>query len=360
MPGIAEWARDVLISRGALVETEHESALRAMLPAELAAALGSSDWLSLRFGAGPGCDDETEWLDRLGRLLPADARVTGARLRRPAMLPPLDAAAALDRGLALQNGIYRLPADCQETARYYFFDFHYTIESDETSLGVWTACLNASAHSLVEQPDSLLHAVRDDLEQDPAFQAPREELARLFSLALRRAQTEIRALALAMEQNANRRLARDAERIQGYYGDLLRQIERRIARHGNDRAAVGKERGRAAATELDRAAKLEDLARKYALKIRVEPGDVLVASLPVREISARIIRKKAERAAKFHWNPRLDALESPWCEACFGRAWPLLLCDDRVHFLCKSCLAPCGSCGRTFCRACQSKCRCGK
>lgn len=358
MEGIVAWAKDLLISRGALVE-EDAGALRAMLSPELAGALGSSDWLSLRFGAGAGADDEGEWLERLGRLLPQDARVTGARRRRPSPVPRIDSAAVLDRELVIQNGIYRLPEDSQETATYYFFDFQYTIESDETSLGVWTACLNASARSRVHQPESLLNAVRDDLEEDPAFAIQREELARLFPMALRSAQPEIRSLALAMEHNANRRLARDSERIDAYYRDLLLQIEKRIARHSGDAQAVEKERSRAAATHLDRAAKLEDLARKYSLKIRIEPGDVLAVSLPVRAISARIIRKKTERVAKFHWNPALGRLESPWCESCFGRAHPLFLCDDRVHFLCKSCLAACSNCGKQFCRACQPKCRCG-
>jgi hypothetical protein len=62
---------------------------------------------------------------------------------------------------------------------------------------------------------------------------------------------------------------------------------------------------------VDRAAKLEDLARKYSLRICVEPGDVLVVPLPVLEISARLIRRKAERMANLDWNPALGALESP-------------------------------------------------
>jgi len=82
MPGIADWARDLLVSRGALVETE-EGAVRAMLTPELAGALHASDWLSLRFGAGAGADDESEWLERFGRLLPREERVIGARPRRP-------------------------------------------------------------------------------------------------------------------------------------------------------------------------------------------------------------------------------------------------------------------------------------
>src|ERR1700687_2192639 len=163
---IVDWARDLLVSRGALVEAEDAGALRAMLPAELGAALESGEWLSLRFGTGAGSDDENEWLDRLSRLLPKDARVGGARLRRPVLVPPVDAARALDRGLALQNGIYRVLEEYQQTARYYFFGFHYTIESDETSLGVVTVCLNASARSLAPRPEFLAAAVKDDLEED--------------------------------------------------------------------------------------------------------------------------------------------------------------------------------------------------
>jgi hypothetical protein len=164
---------------------------------------------------------------------------------------------------------------------------------------------------------------------------------------------------MCCKHNANRRLTRETERIDAYYRDLLRQIKKRVARHAGDAQAEEKERSRAEATELDHQAKREDLVRKYSLKIRVEPGDVMILSLPVQEILVRLIRKKAERVAKLHWNPTLGMLEYPWCEGCLGRAHPLLLCDDRVHGVCKSCLAPCGSCGKVFCRACQARCRCG-
>ena len=120
-----------------------------------------------------------------------------------------------------------------------------------------------------------------------------------------------------------------------------------------------KAHSRAEAIERDRATKLEDLARKYALKIRVDVGDVLCVQLPVIEISARVIRKKEERTANFHWNAILGKLDAPWCEGCFGSAHPLFLCDTRVHFLCRQCAGPCERCGRHLCRACQPKCRCG-
>jgi hypothetical protein len=356
---IVDWARDLLVSRGALVESEDDGALRALLPAELGASLESGEWLSLRFGAGAGSSDDVEWLERLSRLLPQDARVVNARLRRSVLAPPVDANDALDRGLALQNGIYRVLEDYQQTARYYFFGFHYTVESDESSLGVVTVCLNASARALVPQQEFLAESIRDDLEEDPQPAIPRDELEQLFPIALRAAQPEIRRLAAGIEQTANRRLARDTERIGSYYRDLLRQIEKRIARRSADPDATMRERSRVAVTQLDRAAKLDDLVRKYSLRIRVQPSDVLAVPLPVREISARLIRKKAERVAKLHWNPKLGRLESPWCEGCSALAHPLFLCDDRVHFLCKFCAAPCPSCGKQLCRACQPRCKCG-
>ena len=359
MIGIIEWARDLLVSRGALVEAEEAGALSALLPAELAEELESREWLSLRFGPGAGSDDENEWLDRLSRLLPPDARVVSARTRRPDLAPQIDAIDALDRGLALQNGIYRVLEDYHQTARYYFFGFNYTIESDETSFGVVTVCLNASARTLVLQPEFALKAVKDDLEEDPQLTIPRDELGQLFPIALRGVQPEIRRLAAGIEQSVNRRLARDSERIDSYYKDLLSQIGKRISRRAADVEAVEKERSRANATQLDRSAKLEDLLRKYSLKTRIQPGDVLVVPLPVREISTRLIRKKAERVTKLHWNPTLGTIESPWCEGCSTPAHPLFLCDDRVHFLCKSCAALCQCCGKHFCRACRPRCKCG-
>jgi len=359
MEGLIDWARDVLVTRGALVEMEEDSSLRAMLPAEVASVLETSEWLSLRLGAGPGRDDEGDWLERIGRLLPSDARVAAARLRVPRPSAAVDAAAVLERHLVIQNGVHRLLDHGPATARYCFFTFGYTIESDETNVGMWTVCLNATARAVVSQAEAMLRALHGGLEEEPESSAPREEIGRLFSVALRAAQPEIRRAAATAEQNAVRRMARDAERLQRYYRDLMTQIEKRITRRAADPAAAEKERSRAAATELDRMAKLEDLARKYRLKIRVEPGDVLLVSLPVVEIAARVIRKKAERTATLHWNSVLRILESPWCEGCCAPAAPLFLCNEQVHFLCRTCQEPCAACGRHRCRACQGKCKCG-
>jgi hypothetical protein len=351
---LSDWARDLLLSRGALVESEGNGELRALLPPEVSAKLASGDWLSLNFGARAGADDPGEWLERLAALLPPGPAAAGARLRQ--RMPPgrIDAGAVLNREMVIQNGVCRLVEDYAETAPYCLFSFQYTIESDERTAGYASVCLNAVSRGLAEQPERLLRAVRDELEEDPAASQPPEQLRRLYAQAVVLAQSEVRERIAAVEQSANRRLARDSERMESYYSGLLAQLEKRAAR----RDAAEKERGRIEATQLDRAAKQEDLIRKYSLRVQVELTDVLAAQLPVRAIAARIVRKKEERAMTLHWNAVLQALDTPLCEHCGGRARPVYLCE-KVHLLCGACWSACPACGRVFCRKCQARCKCG-
>jgi hypothetical protein len=353
---MAEWARDVLLSRGALADTEDGEAVRACLPAEVARKLGAPEWLSLRFGAGPGADEAGDWVERLGGLLPEGPVVACTRPRNRVTAPRLDAEAALAHGLAIQNGIYRGLEDYAAQADYGVFTFEYAVESDDRNLGVVTVCLNATARSEVPQPEHFVQAVRDDLEEEGRA-AP--ELGWLAAAAERMARREVVRQVAGLEENANRRLARDVARVESYYAALAEQIRKRMAKRAGDPAAVEKERGRALATEADRATKIEDLVRKYSLRVRVKLAGCLVVSAPVREIPLLLIRKKEQRRRVMHWNPALRLLEPLLCEACGGRAHPLYLCD-RVHCLCKDCWAPCPHCGKPFCRACQARCQCGK
>jgi hypothetical protein len=351
---LSEWARDLLLSRGALVESEDNGALRALLPPEVSSRLAVGDWLSLDFGARVGADDPAEWQDRLSTLLPPSPAVAGARLRQRMLAGSIDADAVLNRELAVQNGVWRLVEDYAAAAPYYLFSFEYTVESDERTIGYARVCLNGASRSLMEQPERLLHAIQDDLEEDPAAAEVSDSMGELYLLASRAAQAEVRARIAALEQSANRRLARDSERMESYYGGLLAQIEKRAAR----RDAAEKDRSRIAATRLDRAAKMEDLVRKYSLRVQLTLTDVLAVRLPVRAISARLVRKKEERLVTLHWNAVLRALDMPLCEHCSGRARPLFLCE-KVHLLCGACWGACHACGRVFCRVCQRACKCG-
>jgi hypothetical protein len=163
----------------------------------------------------------------------------------------------------------------------------------------------------------------------------------------------------AFELSANRRLARDRERVDAYYRSLLPQIKKRMTRKSTDPEAASEDRSRAEATELDRVAKLEDLLRKYSLRVQLSFADIIALALPVREISVRLIRKKEQRQRILRWNSSVRRLEPFLCEKCAAPAHPVYLCDDKVHTLSKECLAQCPRCGRVFCKVCQPRCKCG-
>lgn len=378
MVGVTEWVRDLLLSRGALVEerstegpepAQGADVLRALLPAEVAAALGVGEWLSLNFGASAGADDPVEWMERMAPLLPFGNVVMGARLRLPALAPRIHTESVLARELIIQNGIYRLVEDYSGSAEYFVFTFHYTVESDERSTGLMKVALNTAAQSYVPQVHAFWNAVQLELEDDPEFRIPGELMVRMHPFAGAIAQDQVRQLITGLEQTANRRLARDCERVESYYRGLLAQIDKRIRRksaetlpnaganEGAKEGAVEKERSRAEATELDRTAKLDDLVRKYSLRVQIQLVSVLVMRLPVREIVVRLIRKKEERTRTLHWNLFLKRLEQVLCEKCGRPAHPLKLCD-KVHCLCQQCFRGCPKCGRTYCRVCQPRCKC--
>lgn len=357
MIGVADWICDLLMSRGALVEAESDGRIRAMLPSDVSAELGASEWLSLDLRGQAGGDDALEWMDRMERLLPAQPLLAGARIRPGQSPGAIDAAAVLGSQLAIQNGVCRVVEEYAAAATYLFFTFQYTVESDDRSSGITTVCLNADAGAMAATAEKFLLDIRESLEEDASVAAP-EALARCYPAALQAARQIARAHAVPVEHNANRRLARDAERVESYYAGLLAQAEKRVSKRAGDAAAQDKERSRARAIEADRAAKLEDLRRKYALRVRTDLAALVAVRAPVRHIVLRFIRKKEERQHFLHWNPVLRNLDQPLCEHCADRAAPLFLCE-RVHLLCKACWAPCADCGRVFCRVCQKRCKCG-
>jgi hypothetical protein len=94
--GIQDWMCDVLMSRGALVESGDDGRIGAMLPAEIATALGANEWLSLDFPPSPGADDVFEGMERMERVLPAQPLIVSASIQKPAPSVSVDAASVLE------------------------------------------------------------------------------------------------------------------------------------------------------------------------------------------------------------------------------------------------------------------------
>jgi hypothetical protein len=150
-----------------------------------------------------------------------------------------------------------------------------------------------------------------------------------------------------------RRLARDQDRLYRYHNDLHHEaMGRAVVLPEGDRKRPREEQ-RAAAIARENRAKLDYLSRQYATRVTVEWVQTLELVMPVHRLSVQIRRRKADRTIALDWNPRARRLEPPVCEATAGLERPRLVCDDALHLVVPAGLAPCGACGRPFCRACH-------
>src|SRR5262249_49940547 len=149
--------------------------------------------------------DGGEWLDRLGTLLSPGCPLIAARLRDSTAVIGFDAQGGLDRELVVQNGVFRLVEDYSTLSQNFLCTFQYVVESDERSIGFFTLGVNASANALLPQPESMLKALQERLEDDPAADSPLGQLAKIAPMLERAARREARSMIGAFEQTANRR-----------------------------------------------------------------------------------------------------------------------------------------------------------
>jgi hypothetical protein len=256
------------------------------------------------------------------------------------------------------NGVYRLIEDYSATAQYSLCTFQYTIESDERSIGFFTLAVNASSSSLAPQPETLVRTLQEAIEDDPAFEFPRDRFTKIAPAVETASRREARAMIGAFELSANRRLARDRERVDAYYRSLLPQIKKRMTRKSTD---PGCQRG-----PEPRGSNRTGPRRKtggLAPEILAARATILRRYHRVGSASARNIcsLNPQERAAPA--NPSLEfecaAPGTIPVREARGAAHPVYLCDDKVHTLSKECLAQCPRCGRVFCKVCQPRCKCG-
>jgi hypothetical protein len=140
-----------------------------------------------------------------------------------------------------------------------------------------------------------------------------------------------------------------------------REAHRRLAALPQDAEGRVREQRRIEAGRREYRAKLDDLARKYAMRVVVEWTQTMDLALPVQRLTVLIRRRKGERIIALDWNPLARRLEHPPCEFSHATDRHRLVCDDVLHLVSYTGLAPCANCGKPYCRACHRqhcpKCR---
>lgn len=179
----------------------------------------------------------------------------------------------------------------------------------------------------------------------------------LDALRLHARRQAARALAPFREAVA-RRLAREAERIEHYYAELIAEHRRAARRaHKPENRQRSERRMEAARGDLER--RREDLAARHRVTVRLRGVAGCWAVVEAVRLPVLVRVGREERTLYLTCNPLSKSLEAIPCEAC-GEDTRVVRTCRVLHAVCPACRRRCPVCGRDPCRRCQgSGCGCG-
>lgn len=358
---IETFTADLLSHCGAIVEPAGDGFLDVVAGPDLNATLSLSDYQRLAFGPDATHDDaamidyDSPLVERMGAIVSTLGRVSS--ITGPAVtLKAIDAEAALDRTLTLQNGVFRCQGSTAVEARYVGFFFEYSVHADERVGGLTLVWVNPATRSVPRLMSRLDFAnCRDDSTAGIAdFLGAAGQLP--WTLATAAARVRIDPEISEFLMRLRRRRERDAHRLREYYEEIDREIRRKLRRAGANEDAARRERDRLAATSAAYQSRVAEIVARYRVGVGLRPIGVLLCRLPAYQIAVKLLRRSATSDVLFSWNPLDGRVELRACDGCLAPVTAAWLCDEAVHYLCERCLALCQECGRRYCRACSGVC----
>lgn len=349
--------KDAIEASGGLVDDLGES-LEAVLPQEVALKAGLKEHQCFSFTAeGRRENDEfvsydSPVLDSIARLVNdrgffCKTGLDGIHLRR------VNLQEVMSRKISLLNSVFKLEGRMERTISYLILNFKYSAISEEKKEGLVSTAVNEV--TLSSSGDMLAalagysgnHQVKDQV-------VSRRPLEEVFKASYGIAEQYVTRSLEAFRNGMNRRLGRDIVRLQGYYGALKDEANARIEKRGLSGEEKERELGRIRAIELELARKSAEQAGRYSIHVDVQVINALRVYMPVLFLTLMVKRKDKERRLGVVWNPLLDDIEAPACEACLQLTKGAYLCDERLHLICQHCYE-CSSCHRKVCHACHTQ-----
>ncbi|MEO7273539.1 MAG: hypothetical protein ABIX28_22845, partial [Vicinamibacterales bacterium] len=327
---------DLLSHAGAIVEPAGEGLLEVVAGPDLSAALGLIEYQQLAFGRGTAneaaaiVDYDSPLVERMGAAVSRLGCVSSIA-GPPVTLRPIDPDAALERALALQNGVYRCQGATAVETLYAGFFFEYGVLADERAGGLTLVWVNPAVKSIPRLFSRLdLASCTDD--RSPPAPWPGEPGRLPWALASAAARASIEPEIAEFMVRLRRRRERDAQRVRDYYAEIDAEIRRKLRRTRAEDSAR-REQDRLAATTAAYRGRVVEIVDRYRVRIRLAPVGVLLCRLPAWQIGVRLMRRSAGVDALFSWNPLDGRIETRACDGCLGPVTAAWLCDDAVHYV---------------------------
>jgi hypothetical protein len=351
LPDVVDFASDVLMAKGGLVEKDREGVL-AVLPAEVARLFGlpESCILAPRLtSAGSDskqvpCNFGTPALERLidvGR-----SAVPAAACRLNLEPPRPSQACSLADRFAPRNGLSEIVSAGVAEADYLVSTFAWAAEADDRYEGLLHLVMcgedaaepDESFQALVDPVGGAMLTPATRAAEGPGFEVLLDRIAR-------RLMARLGGAIQPVTESIRRRHFRDHERITDYFASMIG--ETLASRRRVDAETLGQKVNHLL---RERDAKLRELPNRFAVRLSVSPVAFLWIATASAVVDLRLRRRKESRALRLRLPPGAQLLDRLACDGCAGSTARPALCDDRLHLLCADC-APSAQ-GRLKCPAC--------
>ena len=337
---------DATLARlGCVTQVRGAERVEALLPPPVAESLGLPDEVCLRLcGAASPSEHHAGYgsglLSRLCSL--ADGVERRYRLEL-APAPPKRERVERDAEavLSFQNGVARILSFEESVIEYAVFDFRCTALSEDQHEGLVSVAVGTEGGCSPSLAADLAAYVSEHPEARRPWSgvAPdaRPSYRRARLLALSRALFETQSFVARM----GRRLERDTHRVEEYYEALRNEVERRRSRARDDAVVL---HDKLAAIDAERGRRLQDMQRRYAVRLRLQPLAMLSIRIRGVTLRAQVQRRKTSVQVRLGWNAIAREFDHWTCDACGAETRVPTLCD-ALHRLCASC-TECPLCSR--------------
>lgn len=347
--------KDALKASGGLVDDLGER-LEVVLPQDIALKAGLKEHQCFSFTKEGGRENEeflsydSPVLDGIARLINGRGLfckigLDGIHLKKENLQE------AVSRKISFLNSVFKLEGKMERTISYLVLNFKYSAISGEKKEGLVSTAVNEVTLSSPRDMFTALagysgnHQVKDQV-------VGRRPLEEVFKINYDIAEQYMRRSLETFRNGMNRRLGRDIVRLREYYRALKDEAYSRIEKRGLTGEEKERELARIKAIELELARKSSEQTDRYSIHVDVQIINALRLYIPVVFLTLILKRKDKERRLGLVWNPLLNDIEVPVCEACLQSIERAYLCDEKLHLICQQCYE-CSSCHRKVCHACH-------
>ncbi len=336
---LEKFVADFAAAHGGVAErTEAGSALRVLLPVEVAEAVGLPEDAVLGAEAIPLAYGSPV-LDRMVQQATHSCPVTYAQIQPP-YLKKAGFEQILSRDLAFPNGKVQIRGTAASRATYMVLTAHYAAWSDERKEGLLQLAVQ-------EKTGAQVAGLLDGwMQHRPIFFDPGNipshfprNLERTLQRALAAARVDAEETLREFVESMRRRLRRDIRNTREYYAALEKEMTDGLAHPTLGEAQREERKAKIAELPAEARRKIEDLQQKYQIRLHLRPAGAVRILLDVVHVMVNLQHRKLQRDLNLFWNPVSQAVDPLVCEAC-GNTITSVYCspaEGGIRHLCFAC-----------------------